>query len=260
VIRNLEECNLIAREQYLDFIEGRSFRQTLLCHQHQHLDRALKPERLNGLFIAAESKPARAEADLTGPAQEDFQRGKAVIATSHPVLKCALAILGEVWPRSLAFVELLARARARAGRVQNDAAEIPQADAQDLGEFLLRCYTINFVELHACPSPFLTELSYRPLASPLARLQSRNGPVVVSLRHLTLRIEDRLGVRLLGLLDGSRDRAALVDELTRLILSGDTPLLRDGQPLTEPAQVRNSVSADLDNNLRALAKLGLLVG
>lgn len=259
VLRNLEQCNLVAREQYLDFIEGRSFRQTLLCHEERALERDLKPERAQALWIAADSRPAKPKAGLTGPAMEDFQRGKAVIATSHPALKCALGLLGEVWPRRVHFQELLEQARSRAGREDGGPAVSIQMDAQDLGEFLLRCYMVGFVDLHAHPSVFVTKPSAHPVASPLARLQIQQGPVVVSLRHLTLKIEDRLGQELLKLLDGTRDREQIARQLADLVQSGKVPLPDQGAPVTAPEQMEKRLREGLDHSLQNLARLGLLV-
>ncbi len=256
VIRKMDQCNLVAREQYQDFIEGRSFRQTLLCRQERQLDRELKPERVFGLLAAADASPARMDADLTGRTMEDFQRGKAVIATSHPVLKSALAFLGKVWPRRVPFGELLETARTRAG---SPAAAL-DADRRDLGEFLIRCYGVGFVDLHSHASAFVTEISERPVASPLARWQIQQGPSISSLRHLSLKIEDALGRDLLRLLDGTRDRAALLEELGKRVTSGGPLVYRDGKPVTEPKEALEVLAAELEPSLLNLARLGVLVG
>jgi methyltransferase-like protein len=260
VIRKMEQVNLVAREQYLDFVEGRSFRQTLLCHQDRRLDRELKPERVFNLFAAADVNPAKADANLTEPGMEDFQRGKAVIATSLPVLKSALVYLGQVWPRRVPFRELLNKARERARRNETASQSTLESDRLGLGEFLLRCYGVGFVDLHAYPSTFVTELSDRPTASPLARWQIRQGPTISSLRHLPLKIEDALGRDLLRLLDGTRDRAALLEELGKSVASGATAVYRDGQPVTDPKEALNVLASQLEPSLMNLARLGTLVG
>ena len=255
VLSKMEQCNLVAREQYQDFIEGRSFRQTLLCRQEQKLDRELKPERAFDLFAAADTRPSRPDADLTGRAMEDFQRAKAVIATSHPVLKSALAFLGKTWPRRLPFGELLNTARTHAGTPPTEEA----ADRRDLGEFLIRCYGVGFVDLHAHPSVFVTEISERPMTSPLIRWQIQQGPSISSLRHLPLKIEDALGRELLRLLDGTRDRAALLEELGKQVTSGAVPIYRDGKPVTGPKEMHEVLASQLEPCLANLAALGVLI-
>jgi hypothetical protein len=69
---------------------------------------------------------------------------------------------------------------------------------------------------------------------------------VTNLRHASVRIEDELGRRLVELLDGRRDRAALLAELRAFQPASGTPLpdaLEDG----------------LERSLRGLAGLALLV-
>jgi methyltransferase-like protein/2-polyprenyl-3-methyl-5-hydroxy-6-metoxy-1,4-benzoquinol methylase len=256
VMQKLEQVNRLAREQYVDFIIGRAFRQTLLCRQDRRLDREPKHERVLNLYAAADTVPTNPDADPTAQGMEDFQRGNMVIATGKPLLKSALTFLGRVWPRRLEFGQLLNTARERAGR---DQATL-DADRRELCEFLLRCYGIGFVDLHSYPSTFVTEISERPMASPQARWQIRHGRFVSSLRHLPLKIEDALGRELLQLLDGTRDRSALLEELGKGVIAGTTPIYSDGKAVTEPKKAVEVLAAQLHPTLESLARLGLLVG
>ncbi|HEV2331434.1 MAG TPA: class I SAM-dependent methyltransferase [Verrucomicrobiae bacterium] len=256
VLREMEQMGLTAREQYLDFVKGRSFRQTLLCRQEQSLDRNVKPECVFKLYAAADTVPVKLDADPAAPGPEDFRRGKSVIATGHPVFKSALIFLGRVWPRRVPFNELLEKARERVGRDKTTL----DSDRGDLAEFLIRCYAIGFADLHSYASTFVTEISERPMASPLARQQIRKGPVVSSPRHLPLKIEDALGRDLLRLLDGTRDREALLKELGAGVKAGSTPIYSDGKPITEPQKAVELLAAQLEPSLVSLARLGLMVG
>ena len=130
----------------------------------------------------------------------------------------------------------------------------------DLAEFLLSCFAIGFVDLHSCPSPFVTKVSERPMASPLVRWQVRQGPEVSTLRHWPLRITDAMGRHLLGLLDGTRDHAALLKELGESVKAGSTPIYCDGKAVTESEKAVELVAQRLGPSLENLAKLGLLAG
>jgi hypothetical protein len=68
---------------------------------------------------------------------------------------------------------------------------------------------------------------------------------VTNLRHTTVRLEDDLGRRLVALLDGTRDRAQLADELRSFL--GET-----GQDVPEPLE------AGLERSLEGIARLALL--
>jgi hypothetical protein len=68
---------------------------------------------------------------------------------------------------------------------------------------------LGFVELHGQPAACTIELSERPIASPLARLQARTSDRVTTLLHIPVTIADVNALKLLPLVDGTRDRAAL---------------------------------------------------
>ena len=92
---------------------------------------------------------------------------------------------------------------------------IAELDGEAVCEALLRAYAVNLVQLHVWAPEIATLPSERPVASALARLQAASGTRITNLRHGTLEVPDELGRRLITLLDGTRDRAALLRELDR---------------------------------------------
>jgi hypothetical protein len=75
---------------------------------------------------------------------------------------------------------------------------------------MLEAYVARVVQLQSTPPPVSAAAGERPRASELARAQCAAGlPAVCSLLHVNARVEDELDRRLLTLLDGTRDRAAL---------------------------------------------------
>jgi methyltransferase-like protein/2-polyprenyl-3-methyl-5-hydroxy-6-metoxy-1,4-benzoquinol methylase len=256
VLRQLESQNVILKEQYLDFLKCRRFRQTLLCHGEVSLDRLPKPERLANLYAASPVRPASPDPDLASHRAEEFRSPKGgTISIDHPAAKAALAQLGSVWPRAVGFTELLTHARSRAGLAPDDQAR----DAQVLGHVLLKCYAAGYVELHAHAPRFATTVSERPVASPVARYQILNDSVVTNLRHVAVSIEDSLCALMLKLLDGTRDRQALLNDLVAPVASGAAVIERDGQPITDPEQARAIIAGGLENNLAGFAQNALLV-
>ena len=129
------------------------------------------------------------------------------------------------------------------------AARPPAApeDRRALCDALLRSYAANVVALHVQPPRPTTTPGDAPRATALARHQARAGETVTNLRHASVRIEDDLGRRLVALLDGTRDRAALTAELR-------THLLEQGRP------VPDDLAESLDRSLQGLARLALLEG
>ena len=82
-----------------------------------------------------------------------------------------------------------------------------------LEAILTDAFVAGVVRLHVHPASLVTQPTERPLASPLARLQARNQNEVTALSHIRVRLPDEHTRRLLMLLDGTRDRAALVIDM-----------------------------------------------
>ncbi len=253
--------SLIAKEQYLDFLKCRRFRQTLLCHEDRELDYVPRPEKMAQFYIGS---PVRLEssnlelqscdvAAFTGPKNSSLK-------TDNPLIKAAMVALIEAWPQALHFNVLLARAREACGRGSTQEIASIHGDARTLGEMLLRAYAGGIIELHIYPPRFVSQPSERPVASPLVRLQSREGGRVTNLRHYSIAVEDPLGRHLLQLLDGSRDRAALLNDLGALVESGVVSVQKDGEPVTDPREVQTLLATELEQNLVKVAQLALLVG
>ncbi|HMB91657.1 MAG TPA: class I SAM-dependent methyltransferase, partial [Rhodothermales bacterium] len=91
--------NLTLREQYLDFLHGRNFRQSLLCHQEAEIVREDQRAALNGMYLAA---PARA-LEKVG-AMQRFKGLSGSFAETDALLdQAALEHLGAQWPAFVAF-------------------------------------------------------------------------------------------------------------------------------------------------------------
>jgi SAM-dependent methyltransferase len=180
----------LAREQYLDFFKGRMFRQTLLCHANVERHEP-DPARMGGMLAASPARPdgdpAAGRVTFRGP------RG-ASLTTDEPLAKAAMLALGEAWP---------------------DAVPVADVGGAPLHGLLLQAYAANLVQLHVWTPELTTTPSERPVASALARLQATEGTRVTNLRHATVEVADDLGRRLIRLLDGTRDRPALLRELAR---------------------------------------------
>ena len=249
--------DIIAREQYLDFLMCRRFRRTLLCHSEVPLDHKARPDVIAGFHAAADIQPVSPERDIQSPVIEEFraQRG-ASIQTNRSLDKAALSYLGKCWPRSVHFSELEAAAQRLAFSAEPDCKQNTAA----LCDLLLRTYAAGIVELHCWAPPLVTQVSDRPVASPVARLENRLGKRVTTLRHTGLELSDEISRALLELLDGTRDLEALVDSLTGSVEAGNAQVRCEGEPVKEPARVRAILASELPLALERLARCALLVG
>jgi hypothetical protein len=220
----------IRREQYLDFIKGRMFRQTLLCRAELELDRSPQPLVVETLAVSSPAQPTGGP-DRAGRVTFEGPTGS-TLTTDHPLVTRALERIARSWPGAVRVRELIPQ-------------QASEEDRAALCGALLRCYAGNLVQLHAMPPPLTTSVSARPEASPLTRHQARAGELVTNLRHASVRIEDDLGRRLVVLLDGTRDRVQLLHELRAF-------LLETGR------QVPHDLDSGLERSLQGLAALALL--
>lgn len=261
LLRSSGGDDIVTREQYMDFIKCRKFRQTLLVHSGLAIDRSKRPDRAASFYVASAVLPVSREPSLNSQAVEQFRSEKgASITTDHPLVKSALLELGRAWPGAVRFNALLAAARARltSGAVYEDGGA--SEEALVLGQLLIKTYAAAVVEFHVHAPALALKLSERPIASPLARLQARIGPLVTTLLHTSVRIGDETGRYLLTLLDGTRDRAALLEELVARAESTGPRTDQEGGPSGGGEGARDFLDRNLDENLRRLARLALLVG
>jgi hypothetical protein len=83
-----------------------------------------------------------------------------------------------------------------------------------LGDALLRIHIGEMAELDVAGPRVVSEAGPQPEAGRYARLQAvRGDPDLTSLGHTRVQIEDPVARRLIGLLDGTRDREALAAAL-----------------------------------------------
>jgi len=82
---------------------------------------------------------------------------------------------------------------------------------------------------------------------------------VMNLRHEDVAIEGVFERHLLQLLDGSRDRSALLDDLSQLVESGNLTAQKDGESITDLAIARQTIATALEEKLVEIGKKALLV-
>ncbi len=252
--------NRIAQEQYLDFLKGRRFRQTLLCHTAVKLDDEPRVDTLRRFSVSSQLRPETTPVDYSSREAAVFlgTEGRS-IKTENPLMKATLITLGEIWPHAISLNDLLAEARRLCGRVSSPNGGEILDDVRVLAASLLRAYAGTLVEFHIWPPRFVSQPSERPLVSPLARLQAREGKRVTNFRHATIAVDGSLERQLLQLLDGSRDRTALLDDLSRLVEMGTLTIEKNGELITDLDVARQTIAMELEDKLVEIGKNALLV-
>jgi len=202
--------DIVRLEQYLDFLENRSFRESLLVHDAVPIKRELDSKAIRKLWMWSTSKSDTSIARSLGNSQpiEFISPQGLKINLSDPIAKAAMVILEEKGEAPLRFSDLLGMVRARINSVNQEAA-----DDASLCKFLLEAYNYSMLELIAAPWSCAPGISDKPRAPTLVRHQARSGKQIVSLRHIPLDSLTEDYLRLIELLDGEHT----VDQLTDLM-------------------------------------------
>jgi methyltransferase-like protein/2-polyprenyl-3-methyl-5-hydroxy-6-metoxy-1,4-benzoquinol methylase len=260
--------NLIDLEQYLDFLQNRTFRQTLLCPQDVVLNRTVGPDQVMTFHVASRAQPVAPDPDTRSDSVSVVKyRGHdgAILSTDHPVTQAAMLCLASIWPRAMSFDELLSAARSRlnlsnAGRAA--MADNDDIDAQVLGANLLTAYgySDSLVELHVHVPPLIADPGECPVASPVARFLAKSSNRVTNLRHERVTL-DEVDRHLLCYLDGGRDRTALVDLLLAgPVAAGFLTVQQKGELVTGKREMQKILAEELEKSLHWLARAALLIG
>ncbi len=208
----LRKTDLVKKEQYVDFLTLRRYRLSVFTHADATPATTPRAAAVPEFFIELIGKP-RFESAFEQAVVEELR---------------------ERLPGRVRFDELLSRSTARAGMA---TGQIPTAK---FAEFLLSLYLREFVQFHATQPAFATAPGDRPTVSPLARTLAADSRW---LSTLSMKVFDASGpgVReLVGLMDGTRDRSALLAEFRKLM------------PTNDPTDV-------FDTYVKRFANAGLLV-
>lgn len=206
----------VSREQHLDFLRYRTFRHTLLCRAGIALDRDLRFDALAGMWAASNASVTQVDGET------EFRSARATLRTAHPAACAILTAVAQRWPRAVPVREL----------AQDGGLETSRM----VGSILLRAFAGGVVELYASPPAVAAFAGERPEASRLARIHALRGEKIPTLLHTYIAVGDETARRLITLLDGTRDRGALLEALG---------------PQTS--------AVDLEVSLAALARFGLLI-
>lgn len=242
----------LEREQYLDFLKCRRFRQTLLCHAALPLRTDPLPATVRQFAVSSPARPVSAQPNLKRGTTERFtgKRG-AGVETDHPLTKAALLALGRIWPHRLPFDQLLERARALLAPGASPASATDETEAGSLCGSLLEMYGAGLVEFHLHTPPCAMAPGAFPTASALARHQIQRHDLLTNLYHQPVKVEGELAKTLLLLLDGTRDRARLASDMAAAV--------QHHAPSSAKPDLR-ILAQQLDKQVAALAQMGLLVG
>jgi methyltransferase-like protein/cyclopropane fatty-acyl-phospholipid synthase-like methyltransferase len=264
----------IQAEQYMDFLRNRMFRESLLVHQRVNPNWSVQPDCLRITHVASGARPLPPgqavpppgqpipayEPNLASDENVSYRSASGMsMATNRPLLKAVMKVLNEAWPGTVPFDILRKTARERIGGADPNDPKTVAEDTNIIAVGLLNCYmSSDLVELHGMPITFARTPGDLPTALPWARIQATRSGIVTNRRHEVIRLND-LDKQLIPLLDGTNDRAAIVDKLTQVALSGSLNVQKDNITLYDPKEIKEALNSVINQALQNVANQALLI-
>jgi methyltransferase-like protein len=232
----------------IDVLLGREFRRSLLVHEAvaPRVSRELDSSRIEGLnflgrLVLDEASPSPNVWTFLG--REDRK-----LSVSAPWARVALEAISRAYPATVTLDDLV--------KVSNvEGPESAQEVRGRIGHLLFMALTSGLIDARVDPVCVASTIQARPCAPRHCRIDALAGEsAVATLAHDPYFVSD--GERfLLPLLDGTRDRDALVSALLEQVAAGAVQFSKDGVAEGELAAIAGQ---EIDLALDALRAAGLL--
>jgi SAM-dependent methyltransferase len=239
-------------EQYLDFFNHRTFRQSLLVHAERTPQYEIDLERLDDWACASNLVPP-ARLDLRSDQAQPFRTAEGrEVPVSGPLVKAILRALHACYPAAPSIRELLPAAQREVQQAQRGRKVQTGADWH--GE-LFNLYANSLVHLVHRPVAADNRLAGQPRLDELARVCLAQGATTLpTLWHQSLDTDD-FSRRVLACLDGRHDLGALLERLLQDLAAGE--LVMPDLP-ADPARLRRLLASNLERLLVLFARSGIL--
>jgi SAM-dependent methyltransferase len=202
--KTLAKGDPIAEEQTLDFARMRMYRETLLCHADLAVRRDVDLRALKHLRLASPAQPSPAEDPDTRPPglRVYTMPDENCIECYHTGTILLMDLLVAAWPESISMQT-----------VEQFLADNGVAVDAELLTMLFRLVISRMIRLNAWQAPVARQVASSPRASATSLQEAAVKSRVATLIHTAAEVSDPLVHSLLLLLDGTRDRDALIDGL-----------------------------------------------
>jgi len=215
----LRPMERLAREQYLDFVHFRRFRQSLLHHADASSQYKLQPANVRSMHVRA----SRESLDIAA------NDPNAQVALPDPTARLVNELALSRWPQTFPVMEII-------DRMSGQPSASPIAP-----EFVVaQLYAGGLIDLHVAPPPVAAAATDRPQVFAPARWQVKFGDTVTNVYHESILVNTPGLPVVMPLLDGTRTRAQVIADAGAAL----------------PAE---SAEAMLEYGLVALARSALLV-
>jgi methyltransferase-like protein/2-polyprenyl-3-methyl-5-hydroxy-6-metoxy-1,4-benzoquinol methylase len=252
---------IVAQEQYMDFIRNRSFRQTLLCRVNIAIRRNLAPANLTEFAFRSHLRNATGPIELVPGVPVGFSTASgAQISSTDAFVKAIFWTLLETrGVTAISFGDLLKKVRSLS---RSFLGEVPwnrdQIDEETLQTNLLNLLAKGFVDIYAEPVKIRADVPAKPEVGALVRYQALQN------RHITNRLHQSVPADLpsryvIAACDGTRTHDEILSELMERVKEGKLQVNEGATRILDETKLRAALRSAVDNGLAAIANGGFFV-
>ena len=216
----LENVNdAVLRSHYMDCINNRTFRESLLVHANAKIDRSISTDLLTAARFSGSLKeldPTDEPSQSSNSTQKSYKLASGrVLSTPERSTQLAAECLDEVYPCSLSLVELHQQIEERLAKESSHS----RIELKQLASAMIHWTLSGWIQFRFLDDRMKASGFNRPKVTAWTRSQARAGDLVTNQAHNVIRISgpERL---VLPMLDGTRDMASLANEMELLVRSG----------------------------------------
>ncbi|MGC0372206.1 MAG: hypothetical protein DGJ47_000914 [Rickettsiaceae bacterium] len=250
--------DIVQTEQYMDFINNRRFRSTLLCHQGVKINRALNSDTIKKFALSLPIKPEKPidKANLEkNPSMKFLIRGKkdSSISSHSPYLTAVLCVLSENTGFPLNYETIIKKAN---DLFEKDCSKQIEQDflknamnlvMKGIMEITLKEQSKNSISLD------------KPKALPLVQYQIKHNKNnwVTSYNHspVAINLFDKLA---LSYMNGQNNLNQISELLSSDIKDGKLSMNKDNKKVEDPKEMKTELLNALKQSIAKYATNGIL--
>ena len=248
LLRSLSDNGLERLEQYIDFLTGRTFRQSLLVRREQahRIGRILSPASIAGLHLSTALGP---DPEIDGESFVFKDRAQRTLTTTSAAVRDAVAKLAGMYPLTATPEQL----------VDEGAGAHNEQDKRDIERSLFNMVMAGIADISSVPFAASATVQPRPTAVPLARADARDGQTwTTNVRHETVPLS-LVARAVLPMLDGTNSQTELIRKVQALVAEGEIVFHKDGEKLLDCEQIDAAIDNHISDALSGFRRAALLV-
>ncbi|MCS5708879.1 methyltransferase regulatory domain-containing protein [Candidatus Berkiella cookevillensis] len=250
--------NIIATNQYMDFIRNNRFRCTLLCHQEYPVDRRLNVKDVSNLYLQLHAKLNEAEFTeemIHSDKVLKVSLGAITMTAQNAQHKAVLYVLHHNRYNLIHYNELKEQLRKYCPLPENQLDHLLIEDVN-----LMRMILAGLLYFSTNPSTYTTNISEKPIACRYARYQAKTQNFVTNRLHQVMHL-DPFAKTVLPYLDGEHDRQSITALMTDKAINGELILLKqDQKPVTSKTEKMKLIKQLYQDIIVKLANSALIIG